>query len=306
MQIPARTPNPAPGPAPARRFETVDVLGYRVPAGRPLELPGRGTTFVREMAGPEGAPTLILLHGLGATGALNWFPVFERLSRHFRVIAVDHRGHGRGIRSRRRFRLADCADDVVAVADQLGVDRFIAVGYSMGGPIAQLVWKRHPERVEGLVLCATSRDFRGRQRERVQFMAAGMLGLVARRLPGWRGPAGQERSRGAARWLADEASQTRPSAVLDAAAALGRFTSRRWIGAVDVPTSVVVTTEDQLVPPHRQLKLAAAIPTAVAHTIAGDHLVCGRHPELFTDVLERACRLVADRARHHAPALASL
>lgn len=71
--------------------------------------------------------------------------MFERLSRRFRVIAVDHRGHGRGIRSRRRFRLADCADDAVAVADQLGVERFVAVGHSMGGPIAQLVWKRHPE-----------------------------------------------------------------------------------------------------------------------------------------------------------------
>ena len=53
------------------------------------------------------------------------------------------------------FRLEDCADDVVALADELGVRSFIPVGYSMGGPIAQLVWKRHPSRVEGMVLCAT-------------------------------------------------------------------------------------------------------------------------------------------------------
>ena len=291
---------------PGRGPGIIDVLGYRVPAGRPLELPGRGVTFVREMAGPEGAPTLVLLHGLSATGALNWYPVFERLSRQFHVVAIDHRGHGRGIRSRRRFRLSDCADDAVAVADALGIDRFIPVGYSMGGPISQLIWKRHPERVAGMVLCATSRDFRGRPRERVQFLAAGILGVAARRLPGWRGAAAEERAGNMARWLAAEAAQTQPRAVLEAASALGRFTSRRWIGSVDVPTSVVVTTEDQLVPPHRQLKLAGAIPTAVAHTVAGDHLVCARQPELFGTVLERACRLVADRALRDAPALASL
>src|SRR4051794_41166201 len=113
---------------------------WSIPGGRPVVLPGRGTTFVREAMGPPGAPTLILLHGLGATAALNWFPVFELLSEHFHVVALDHRGHGRGIRPTRRFRLADCADDVVALADQLGIDTFIPVGYSMGGPIAQLIW----------------------------------------------------------------------------------------------------------------------------------------------------------------------
>ena len=42
-----------------------------------------------------------------------------------------------------RFRLDDCADDVVALADELAIDRFVPVGYSMGGPIAQLIWKQH-------------------------------------------------------------------------------------------------------------------------------------------------------------------
>ena len=53
------------------------------------------------------------------------------------------------------MRLADCADDMAALIDELGTGPVIAVGYSMGGPIAQLLWKRHPEKVAGLVLCAT-------------------------------------------------------------------------------------------------------------------------------------------------------
>ena len=79
--------------------------------GRRIELPGRGTTFVREVPGPPGAPTVLLLHGWIASGGLNWFTTFEPLGEHFRVLAIDHRGHGRGIRSWRRFTLADCADD---------------------------------------------------------------------------------------------------------------------------------------------------------------------------------------------------
>ena len=77
-----------------------------VPPGRAVDLPGRGTTFIREVAGPPGAPTIALLHGLSATGGLNWVWAFAPLGRRYHVIAIDHRGHGRGIRTR-RFRLAD-------------------------------------------------------------------------------------------------------------------------------------------------------------------------------------------------------
>ncbi len=94
-----------------------------LPEGRRLRLGRRGTTFVRDRPGPPGAPTIVLLHGLGATAAINWPGAFDALAPHARVVALDHRGHGRGLRSPWPFRLEDCADDVVAVADALGVER---------------------------------------------------------------------------------------------------------------------------------------------------------------------------------------
>ena len=95
---------------------SVQVRGVsRVPAGRFVELPSRGRTFVREHPGPHGAPTVVLLHGWTATAALNWRPSFGPLSDHFRVLALDHRGHGRGLRAADPFRLEDCADDVAAL-----------------------------------------------------------------------------------------------------------------------------------------------------------------------------------------------
>ena len=78
---------------------------WGVPAGQHVRLPGRGTTFVREVAGPPGAPAVVLLHGLGATSALNWPGAYNALSPWFRVLAVDHRGRVMARSDRRRHSL---------------------------------------------------------------------------------------------------------------------------------------------------------------------------------------------------------
>ena len=131
------------------------------PVTRLAELPGRGVTRVWQCAGPPGAGTLMLIHGVTFTAALNWGKVFAPLAAHFRVIAADLRGHGDGIRAGSRFRLEDCADDVAALAGALGIGRFVAVGYSMSGMIAQLVYRRHAQLLSGLVLCSTAGNAAG-------------------------------------------------------------------------------------------------------------------------------------------------
>ncbi len=273
-----------------------------VPEGRHIELPGRGTTFVREAAGPPGAPTLVLLHGWTATGGLNWCASYGPLAEHFRVISIDHRGHGRGIRSRHRFRLEDCADDVVALADVVGLDTFIPVGYSMGGPIAQLVWRRHPERVDGLVLSSTSRNFRGRPVERALFPLLQGLSAAARITPAsWHTAMGR-RMIGRrmdddefGRWARSEMAGNQPRMILEAGQAIGSFSSHDWIGDVDVPTAVVVTTQDSVVPPRRQHKLADAIDGATVHPVAADHGAAVVSAAGYVPHLVGAARSVARR-----------
>jgi 3-oxoadipate enol-lactonase len=301
-------PSPSVPHAAPPQFEPMPLAaGWQVPVGRPVELPGRGTTFVREMPGPPGAPVLFLLHGLAASGGLNWYPAFEPLAQHFRVLALDHRGHGRGIRSPDRFRLADCADDVVALADALDIERFIPVGYSMGGPISQLIWHRHSRRVEALVMCATSRNFRGTVQERVQFLALGMMvagkvspfpnrgaGRLLRAVENMLTPELSEPD--LRRWINSELALNDSRRVAEAAESLGRFSSHDWIGLIDVPVSVVVTAQDQLVPVHRQIKLARAIPSAVIFPVEGDHLVSARDPQAFVPGLLDACLLAHRRA----------
>ena len=276
-----------------------------LPAPRMLELPGRGRTCVVDVPGPEGAPTIILLHALATTAALSWYPSIGALSEHYRVIAFDQRWHGRGITSE-HFRLSDCADDVAAVADALGVDRFTVVGYSMGGAVAQLVWKRHRARVEGMVLAATARNFRGKATERLWFALTntamnrwgekartGML-KVASALQ--EAPAGlSSAAEKIAPWAMAEFRSTSAWSMLAAIDEIGRFDSGPWIRLVDVPTSVIVATRDRFIPTRRQRRLAAAIPGAMIYDVEGNHAAIVLGAEEFVPAVVEACRSVTRR-----------
>ena len=268
----------------------------RLPPGRHVELPGRGRTHIRELAGPSGAPTVVLLHGWTVTADLNWFPSYEPLSRHYRVVAIDHRGHGRGIRSPKRFRLADCADDVAALCEVLDLDSVILGGYSMGGPIAMLTWHRHRRLVDGLVLCATSPILRrsglgevlGKALPSIatvgRLTPPGLRQAVASRLLGQRFEDGDFGS-----WARAQIALGDPIAVAEAGAALARFDATAWVGEIDVPTSVVRTTADLAVPPERQRLLAESITGASRHDVACDHGGCITEARAFVPALLAAC-----------------
>lgn len=261
-----------------------------LPIGRRVELPGRGTTFVREMAGPSAdAPVVFLLHGWTVTAALNWFRVYEPISRFARVVSLDHRGHGRGIRSRKTFRLEDAADDAVALADHLGVENFIAAGYSMGGPISQLVWRRHPERVSGLVLAATFARSSRRPAERVAMRSVRQLGRASRVMPRRRQldvftramTAGGSNPTERPPWFVSEVRSGSVPMMLEAGGAIADFDSRSWLHEVDVPTGIFITSHDGIVPPDRQHRMAALLPHAKIHSAPLDHDGCVTDPNEF-------------------------
>ena len=255
--------------------------------------------FVRDTAGADGATAVFLLHGLGATAALNWPGAAQALGVEFRVLEVDHRGHGRGIRSARRFRLEDCADDLVALADVVGVERFVAAGYSMGGPIALLAGRRHPDRVAGLVLCATSARFTDEDaapNSLVGTIAAGLRltppvlrrGMAASML----GYAGRRYELPAA--YIEEMRRHDPAAIVEAAQAVRNFDATPWLGEVSCPAASIITTRDRLVSPRRQLDLARRL-GAVARYVHADHYVAAREPGRFLPALVESCRSVVVR-----------
>lgn len=276
--------------------------GPELPPGREVHLPGRGTAFVRELAGPPGAPTLVLLHGWTATADLNWFTSFKALGERYRVISLDHRGHGRGIRTDARFRLADCADDVAALAEELELEQVVPVGYSMGGPVAQLVAHRHPDLVAGLVLCATTASFTGTRQARIFTSVMTGAGWLTRWAP--------ERARDritdrlvAARvddsplrhWADQELRRNDVRMLAEAGASLGRYCARDWLGTIEVPAAVVVTLRDRLIAPHRQLELADLLADGTTHLVDGEHSACVLQADAFVEGLLDALDSVTTR-----------
>jgi pimeloyl-ACP methyl ester carboxylesterase len=101
-----------------------------------------------------GAPVLLVM-GLGMT-ATGWWRTVPVLAERLRTIAFDNRGVGRSARPQGPYSVAQMADDAVAVLDAAGVERAHVYGISLGGMIAQEIALRHPHRVDGLVLGATT------------------------------------------------------------------------------------------------------------------------------------------------------
>lgn len=255
-----------------------------------VELPGRGTTLVRELPGPPGAPVVVLLHGWTVTADVTWFRTYATLGERYRVLALDLRGHGHGIRSRSPFRLEDCADDVAALAALYGIPRLVPVGYSMGGPVAMLVWQRHRALVEGLVLCSTARVFSTSRQDRWSFLALAGLARASRVTPAqaraWLGDQFlARRSRKYEDWALEQVMCNDWRAVLEAGAAIGRFSARDWIGTVDRPSAVIITMHDRVVSPRRQQRLLESIPNAVGFHLDAEHDACVAAPELFLPAL---------------------
>jgi 3-oxoadipate enol-lactonase len=223
-------------------------------------VPGRGEFFLRDSGG-EG-PVVLLLHGWIATADLNWYGAYDALiDAGYRVVALDHRGHGRGLRPMTPFRLRDCADDAAAVLTALGIESAIVVGYSMGGAIAQLVARHHPQLVSGLVLSGTAQHWQDRETQRA-FRVLGLLGFALSVAPratyraGFRRAGITDSERTA--WLLGELMRHSARDIAEAGRELGRFDSRPWAAELQAPVAVVLTTRDELVAPSKQRHLAQA------------------------------------------------
>ena len=267
-----------------------------LPPGRTVVVPERGEFLVRDSGG--SGPVVLLVHGWMFGSDLNWGRQYAPLAAAgYRVLAMDLRGHGRGLRSSETFRLADCADDAAGVLEALGVGPAYVVGYSMGGPVTQLLAQRHPDRVAGFVLCATALDWND-PRQRLVWRTMGGLRLLLSVFPLgiWRSAvrlSGADEQHSS--WVAAELSRSSARDLAEAGRELGRFDSSGWVGALPQPGAVVLTAKDRLVPPRKQHDLARALGVA-PHVLDADHDACSVRPDAFVAAVLQALRGVRARA----------
>jgi pimeloyl-ACP methyl ester carboxylesterase len=282
-----------------RRSAWPPIPPIELPPARTVIAPDRGELFLRDSgpAHPDG-PVVMLLHGWVANADLNWCGAYDVLAAAgYRVLAIDHRGHGRGLRALTPFRLTDCAGDAAAALRVLGAAPAIVVGYSMGGAVAQLVARDHADVVSGLVLSGTAQHWQDPETRRV-FKALGLVGLMLSLAPRstWRAGlrrAGMQGSPQTA-WVLSEMMRHSVPDIVEAGRELTRFDSRPWMAPLAIPAAVVVTARDRAVPPRKQRELATALGAHVFEAPI-DHLDVTTNGKVYNPILLQALAAVGGR-----------
>jgi 3-oxoadipate enol-lactonase len=199
--------------------------------------------------GPAGAPPVVLVHPLGVTHRL-WDATAAVLRDRYRVVRYDVRGHGASAIPPGPYSLAEMAEDARELLDALGLGAVHVVGMSMGGCIGMALALAHPARVQSLVLCDTTACYgpgvtpMWEDRVRVAETAGMTPELVERTMAIWFSPAYRARHKDVVDGVAAMLAATDPRGYAAAIRAIGWADQRDRIGAIRVPTLVVVGEKD--------------------------------------------------------------
>jgi 3-oxoadipate enol-lactonase len=244
--------------------------------------------------GPREAPVIVFAGSLGSTSEM-WRPQAEALTGTFRVIRLDHRGHGGSPVPRSPYRMADLAADSLALLDTLGLDRVAWCGLSLGGMVGMYLGSEAPERLTSLTLCCTTACFPDLTpwRDRIAAVESGGTAPIAETV--------------VSRWFTPEWAAENPGPVAEAVAMVAGTSDEGYLGAcraieawdhrdrlpaVSVPTLVIAGSADLSTPvdPHSRT-LVDAIPGARLEVVHAAHLA----------TIERAAETTAFIAQHASP-----
>ncbi|MFF8653072.1 alpha/beta fold hydrolase [Streptomyces huasconensis] len=233
-------------------------------------------------------PALVLVHGTGATPEGNWGPVIDTLKDRYTIVAPTLSGSGSTRDAGGPLTVDDLVAQVLGAVDAADVDTFHLAGHSLGATVAAATAASRPERIRSLFLHAgwavtdpwqefqfdlwrrllrVDKDLFSRA---LQVTAFGARTLAGRRIEDF------EENVAACNALFDADGMARQSELnvrVDIAGTLGRITA---------PTLVVSGSQDLIVPPHHQRKLAAAIAGAQFLELECGHALPFEQPELFT------------------------
>ena len=205
----------------------------------------------------SGEP-LILLHGNGEDAGY-FVHQMEPFSRHFRVIAVDTRGHGQTPRGEAPFTIRQFAEDLRVFMDTQGIVKASILGFSDGGNIAMVFALKYPERVDRLILNGANLDASGVKRS-VQIPIE--IGYRFAKL--FAGKSGEARLHAEMLGLMVNDPNVRPED----------------LSAIKAKTLVVAGTKDMIKEGHTRL-IADSIPGSRLVFIEGDHFIANKCPDEF-------------------------
>lgn len=206
---------------------------------------------------------LVFLHGNGEDGSY-FVHQTAFFSKHYRVIAVDTRGHGKSPRGSAPFTIRQFAEDLNEFLNERGIRQANLLGFSDGGNIALVFAIRYPERVKRLILNGANLDPAG-VRPTVQIPI--VLGYRMASL------------------FAKKSADAKQNAELLGLMVNDPMIPVEELGKVTAPTLVIAGTKDMIRESHTR-KIAEALPNAKLAILPGNHFIANRNPEEFNRVVE--------------------
>lgn len=245
--------------------------------------------------GPAQAPVLVLGNPIGTNAGI-WRHQVPVLSRHFRVVRFEYRGHGpAGAQSPAPpgpYTIAELGTDVLGVLSAMGAERFAYAGVSLGGMVGIWLAASVPERVTSLaVCCAALVPLPSAQawRERVAIVRSqGMAAIADMVVPRWFTPAFLERCPREVAAVVDDLKATSPDGYAGCGNAIAGMDLRPLLPAVKAPTLVISGAEDPAAPPAQGAAAALGISGARLMVVRGaSHFAHLEMPGPVTDALAR-------------------
>jgi 3-oxoadipate enol-lactonase/4-carboxymuconolactone decarboxylase len=250
--------------------------------------PAEGRDY--HLEGLPPAPWLVLLGSLGTTTAV-WDRQVPALRAWFRVLRIEHPGHGGAEVPAGQGTVEALGQRIVATLDRVGVDKAHVAGLSLGGLIGIWLAANHPGRVDRLVLACTAGRFNAAESYRQRAAAVRAQGT------------GQLVPASLSRWFTEPFASFFPDVTAQYAAMLASVGPEGYaycceavaetnlvpdLARIAAPALVVGGALDPVIPPDLAAATMSAIPGATLCVLAGGaHLVNVEQPEAFNDVLLR-------------------
>jgi 3-oxoadipate enol-lactonase len=237
------------------------------------------------LEGPPDGPLLILTGSLGTELSM-WDPQAAPLAERFRVLRYDLRGHGASEVPPGPYALSELGHDLLALMDELGIERAALCGLSIGGMVSMWLAAHAPERVTRLVLFCTSAYLGGAYAERAAAVRErGIEPIADAVIERWFTPG----------FDPDVVARFRRALVATPAEgyagcceAIAGMDLRGDLGLVRAPTLVVAGADDPATPPDHGHEIAEGIEGAEFNVIPGAaHLASVQQPARATELIEK-------------------
>jgi 3-oxoadipate enol-lactonase len=241
--------------------------------------------------GPEDAPALVLSVSLGTRHTM-WDAQAPALVERFRLLRYDPRGHGQSDVPDGPYSIADLGEDLLALLDELGIEKTSFCGVSIGGMTGMWLAINAPERIDRLVLSNTTAYYppaeEWTRRAKVARSAEGVAGLADAALDRWFTPSFQERRPEEIERFRQMLITTPGEGYAGCCEAIREMDMRAELGAIQAHTLVIAGDEDPSTPPDWNRDLAEAIPGADYHLLQdASHISNVARPREYTDLLLR-------------------